>query len=313
MRPSALQALFAAWEEASPQAGRCIDAVRNAPHGDWPRWRQALDQLPFAVPATRSLGAAVSAGEPDDLAAADRLRLEAALRDLLPWRKGPFNLFGVHVDAEWRSDRKWARVAPHVDLRGRRVLDAGCGNGYYGWRMLEAGAASVTGVDPSLLFALQHAAAAYYLGHANHLALPLRLEDLELGEPFDVVFSMGVLYHRRDPLGHLRDLARHAHAGTVLVIESLIAPDAPLAPAGRYARMRNVRLIPDVATLFDWLQAAGFGDAQLVDAKTTTAAEQRATAWMPYQSLADALDAEDPSRTVEGHPAPRRAIVVARR
>ena len=46
-----------------------------------------------------------------------------------PWRKGPFNVFGVAVDTEWRSSLKWNRIAGHVNLRERRVLDVGCGGG----------------------------------------------------------------------------------------------------------------------------------------------------------------------------------------
>ena len=68
--------------------------------------------------------------------------LHRHLHALQPWRKGPFSLFGVQIDTEWRSDWKWNRVAPHLSpLAGRRVLDVGCGNGYYGWRMCAAGAA----------------------------------------------------------------------------------------------------------------------------------------------------------------------------
>ena len=247
---------------------------------------------------------------------AERRQLESALHGLEPWRKGPFNLFGVAIDAEWRSDMKWARIAPHIDLSGCRVLDAGCGNGYYGWRMLAAGAKSVTGVDPSPLFALQHAAVAYYLdhcGHARNLVLPLRLEDLEVARPFDAIFSMGVIYHRRDPEAHLRDLLRHAGANTLLVLESLIVEGATLRPEHRYAGMRNVHVVPNIATLLGWLEEARLSNATVLDIAATTTCEQRATAWMPFQSLAHALQQTNPNRTVEGHPAPKRAVILARR
>ena len=243
-------------------------------------------------------------------------RLREALLALAPWRKGPFGLFGVVVDAEWRSDRKWARVAPHVDLDGRTVLDVGCGNGYYGWRMLAAGATSVTGIDPSPLFGLQHAAVCHYMDSAQaraNVVLPLRLEEMPAGAPFDVIFSMGVVYHRRDPAAHLRAVAAHAHANTVLVLESIVGEGVPIRPAGRYAGMNNVHLVPDVPLLLAWARDAGFSRAELVDVTTTTTDEQRTTSWMPRFSLAQGLDPANGDRTVEGHPAPRRAIVVARR
>ena len=282
-------------------------------HGDRTRWLAALAELPAAVPREVSLGDCVSVGQCSDLDGAGRARLADALRGLSPWRKGPFRLFGLHIDAEWRSDLKWARIAPHMDLERAHVLDVGCGNGYYGWRMLEAGAASITGIDPSLLFTLQHAAVAYYADDPRNLVLPVGLEDLEPERAYDVVFSMGVVYHRRDPAAHVRALARHAHRDTVVVLESLVVDGGPIEPQGRYAQMRNVHLIPDVATLAGWLRAAGFSTMRLVDRSVTTVAEQRATPWMTYQSLADALDPADSTRTVEGYPAPERAVMIASR
>jgi tRNA (mo5U34)-methyltransferase len=273
-----------------------------------------LERLPDVRATEVSLGRAVSA-RATGLANESQERLEAALRELIPWRKGPFHLFGIDIDGEWRSDLKWSRIAPHVDLDGCRVLDVGSGNGYYGWRMLEAGAASVTGIDPSLLFVLQHAAIGYYVDRGGHrnTVLPVGLEQLPAAEPFDVVFSMGVLYHRRNPAEHIRGLARHAHDESTLVVESLVVDDVPLRPRSRYARMRNVWWVPDLATLHSWLAEAGFADADVVDVSPTTTAEQRTTAWMPYESLAAALDPDDPSRTVEGYPAPKRAVIIARR
>ena len=314
---AALEALFGAWREASPLARRCIDVVRSSRHGDLARWLDALADLPKLSPATVTLGATVSATASQPLCANEKAKLEATLRPLIPWRKGPFDLFGVFVDSEWRSHRKWARIAPAVELAGQRVLDVGCGNGYYGWRMLEAGAASVVGIDPSLLFALQHAAIAHYLGHARNLALPLRLEDLPPQEPFDAVFSMGVVYHRRDPTAHVRQLAGHTHGQSVLVLESLVVDGAPLHPSSatpkRYAAMPNVHVVPNLALLRTWLADAGFRRIEVADVSATTPDEQRTTAWMPYHSLADALDPNDPRRTIEGYPSPKRAVMIARR
>ena len=311
-RPIApLAALLEAWR-ASARGRRASEVLRSGQHGDLGLWLAALDRLPEIEPSRVSLGATVSAVD-QRATASDRHRLEQALRDLIPWRKGPFHLLGIDIDGEWRSDLKWARVAPHVDLDGCRVLDVGCGNGYYGWRMLEAGARSVTGIDPSLLFTLQHAAVAYYVDHggSRNSVLPFALEDLEPADPFDTIFSMGVVYHRRDPVAHLRGLARHAHDASTLVLESLVVDGGPLEPRDRYARMRNVYRVPDIATLRRWLGEAGFGTVEVADVSVTSAREQRTTAWMPYESLANALDADDVSRTVEGYPAPKRVVMIA--
>jgi tRNA (mo5U34)-methyltransferase len=152
-----------------------------------------------------------------------------------------------------------------------------------------------------------------YVQGANQV-LPLRFEELPAALTFDAVFSMGVIYHRRDPLDHVRRLYRHLRPGGQLVIESLIVEGTTLlAPAGRYARMRNVHLLPTSQVLAGWLEEAGFKAVRVADVCVTSTAEQRSTGWMRFESLAEALDPADPGRTLEGHPAPRRAIVVARK
>lgn len=171
-------------------------------HGDLARWWSAVQRLP-QVPAPK-VELAQRFALHSDHDAALQAQVKEALQGLIPWRKGPFDFFGVQVDTEWRSDWKWERVSPHVELRGKRVLDVGCGNGYYQWRMLGAGAESVVGVDPNWLFLCQFLAAKRYLPELPAWHLPLALEDLpEKLEGFDTVFSMGVLYHRRSPIDHL--------------------------------------------------------------------------------------------------------------
>ena len=290
-------------------------------HGDASKWLDVLDALPLLRPSALGLDATVTVGRLTDTTARVRRELTHLLMQLRPWRKGPWSLFGIGIDAEWRSDWKWARIAPHLEpLAGRRILDVGCGNGYYGWRMCAAGAHSVLGVDPTVLFMTQHAAVSRYVAAIDEsIALrnqlwPCRLEELEPTEPFDTLFAMGVLYHRRDPLVHLRELRSRLRSGGQLVLETLII-DAPgpqvLVPENRYARMRNVWQIPSSSSLVAWLGEAGFEQSRVVDVTVTSTKEQRATPWMQFESLADALDPADPSLTIEGHPAPRRAVVLA--
>jgi tRNA (mo5U34)-methyltransferase len=236
---------------------------------------------------------------------------------LSPWRKGPFDVFGVHIDTEWRSDWKWSRVSPHLDLVGKRVLDVGCGNGYYQWRMLGAGADSVIGVDPNWLFFCQFQAMQRYLPDLPAWHLPFALEDLPARlEGFDTVFSMGVLYHRKSPIDHLLALKDCLVKGGELVLETMVVEGdvhQVLVPEDRYSQMRNVWFLPSVPALELWLRRAGFVDVRCVDVSTTTVEEQRSTEWMKYQSLSDFLDPNDPGKTVEGLPAPRRAVIVGRK
>ena len=284
-------------------------------HGDLPRWQAAVDALPeLAVSQRELLEEFCLDGSAD---AAQQQQLEQALRGLMPWRKGPFRLFDVHVDTEWRSDFKWARLAPHLNLQGRRVLDVGCGNGYYQWRMLGAGADCVVGVDPNWLFFCQFLAMQRYLPDLPAWHLPLALEELPAKlEGFDTVFSMGVLYHRRSPIDHLLALKDCLQRGGELVLETLVVEGderTVLVPEDRYAQMRNVWFLPSVPALELWLRRAGFVDVRCVDVSVTSVEEQRQTDWMRFQSLPDFLDPADHSRTVEGLPAPTRAVILARK
>lgn len=289
-------------------------------HGDSAKWLTAIDAMPDVRTNDIDVGATVRIGSSSELDASAREVLHRCLLVLHPWRKGPFSLFGVDIDTEWRSDWKWSRVEPHLsDLRGRNVLDVGCGNGYYGWRLCQAGA-RVVGIDPTIVYSMQYLAVARYLLRArpsfSHALLPIRLEDLPGHEAFDTVLSMGVLYHRRDPAEHLRALHAHMRSGGELVLETLIVADGStevLIPNGRYARMRNVWHIPARRTLESWIADSGYSAIRVVDVTPTTVAEQRTTPWMRFTSLADGLDATDSTRTFEGHPAPVRCVVIARK
>lgn len=104
-------------------------------------------------------------------------------------------------------------------------------------------------------------------------------------------------------------------AGGELILETLVVEgDAQtvLMPGERYAKMRNVWFIPSTAALTQWLSRVGFSDIRVVDLNITSLEEQRATAWMENESLIDFLDPSDHSKTIEGYPAPLRAVLVAR-
>lgn len=271
------------------------ERLSDSAHGDFARWRAAVEQLP---------------------AARDDDQRRQLLLELSPWRKGPFDVRGVHIDAEWRSDLKWARVKDAIaSLRARCVLDVGCGNGYYALRMAEEGAESVLGIDPTLLYVMQFLAVTQDTESVPAVVLPLRLHELpDAPRVFDTTFSMGVLYHQRSPIDHLRQLKGTLRQGGQLVLETIYVPgeeSCARTPADRYARMKNVWLLPTITELTTWLQRTGFRDIDIIDESVTTTDEQRSTEWMIFESLAEALDPEDPSRTIEGWPAPRRIVVTA--
>jgi len=284
-------------------------------HGLFRNWEKSVEHLPLLQPQQLDLLHSVSA-ERDDLSDRQRQGIEKLLRNLMPWRKGPYSLYGTDIDTEWRSDWKWQRVAPHISsLAGRTVLDVGCGSGYHMWRMVGAGAQLVVGIDPMQLFLCQFEAVRKLLGDDRraHL-LPLGIEQLLTLQAFDTVFSMGVLYHRRSPLDHLLQLKNQLVSGGELVLETLVIEGDErdvLVPGERYAQMRNVYFIPSAAALKSWLEKCGFVDVKIVDYAVTSTDEQRRTSWMTSESLAEFLDPQDASKTVEGYPAPLRAVLVA--
>ncbi len=289
--------------------------LSDAAHGDLPRWRQLVADLPAAVGTSDVFDAdTVAVGGALDPAVTRAVR--DALLMLAPWRKGPFEVGGIRIDAEWQSNLKWQRLEGAIaPLADRRVLDVGCGNGYYACRMRGGGAVSVLGIDPTLLYLVQFAAIRRFMQPQPITLLPLRLEELPRPlKAFDTTFSMGVLYHQRSPLAHLSQLHDTLRSGGQLVLETIYLPGSDAlarTPPRRYARMRNVWLLPTLAELHIWLERSGFGDVVVADESVTTVAEQRTTEWMRFESLADALDADDLSVTVEGWPAPRRVILIA--
>ncbi|SJL83265.1 tRNA 5-methoxyuridine(34)/uridine 5-oxyacetic acid(34) synthase CmoB [Vibrio palustris] len=304
-----------AWLNVLPQQ---LDDWQSQSHGDLDRWLRALKKISDATPDHIDMKDSVSVRNEQPLHEGEQQKLENILKILHPWRKGPYHVHGVHIDTEWRSDWKWERLLPHIsDLTNRTVLDVGCGNGYHMWRMLGAGARQVYGIDPSTLFLVQFEAIRKLMGNSQQAQLlPLGIEQLPKLEAFDTVFSMGVLYHRRSPLDHLIQLKDQLVSGGELILETLVITgdeNDVLIPADRYAQMRNVYFFPSAKALKVWLEKVGFIDVNIVDENDTSLGEQRSTEWMTHNSLPDYIDPNNPSLTVEGYPAPRRAILVAKK
>ena len=302
-----------AWLEILPE--QVAQGMSEKRYGDLPRWRDSIAALPTLSAESIQLNAA-GVGCTGSINQGQFEELESALRGLHPWRKGPYSLFDLTIDTEWRSDFKWDRLLPKLKpIAGKRVLDVGCGNGYHCWRMLGQGASEVVGIDPTPLFVLQFKAIQHFLQQPSIHVLPLALEQLPDNlAAFDTVFSMGVLYHRRSPMDHLLRLRNCLSPGGQLMLETLVVDGddtTVFIPPGRYARMSNVWFLPSASALERWLEKLGFHDIELIDVSTTSSDEQRSTSWMTFHSLANFLDPENSQQTVEGHDAPKRAILSA--
>ena len=306
---------IADWRNTLPSLLR--EQLNPARWGDLSAWTKCLEQLPDIDPLTTDFTSAVTIGDPSLMDKGRRDQLQSTLMALHPWRKGPYDLFGLSIDTEWRSDWKWERLLPHISsLNKRLVLDVGCGNGYHCWRMLGAGANRVIGIDPSPKSVFQFHAIKHFAGAQHPVdVLPLGIEQMPNKlQAFDSVFSMGVLYHRRSPIDHLLELKGLLRSGGQLILETLIIQGTEgevLVPEERYAKMPNVWFLPSADSLIGWMRKLGFRDTRLVDICKTTTEEQRTTEWMKFESLADFLDPADSDKTLEGHPAPLRAIFLA--
>jgi tRNA (mo5U34)-methyltransferase len=263
-------------------------------------------------------GDTVMIGRADELDGAQRDQVRRYLEAFKPWRKGPFSVFGIDIDAEWRSSRKWQRLLPVLpDLRGKIVADIGCNNGYYMFRMAPHRPRLVLGFEPTV----QH----YYcfrglngIAGLRELAIDLLgVEHLPLFPAcFDVIFLMGVIYHRPSPVDTLRDVHAALAPGGTLIVESQAIPgEEPVAlfPDSTYAKAPGIYFVPTGRCLANWMAKAGFEDVDMFCSHPMSSDEQRRTAWMDFESYSDFIRPDDPQTTVEGYPAPHRVFLTGRK
>jgi tRNA (mo5U34)-methyltransferase len=159
-----------------------------------------------------------------------RSRVEA----LGPWfhnldlggvRTAPAHFLGDYPAVKWR---RFAAAVPS-DLGGRTVLDLGCNAGFYSLEMKRRGAKRVLGVDTDDDYLRQARFAAEVIGLEVEFQ-QLSVYDVgSLGEQFDVVLFLGVLYHLRHPLLALDLIHEHA-ARDLLIFQSMQRASAVIEP-----------------------------------------------------------------------------------
>ena len=232
-------------------------------------------------------------------------------KKLMPWRKGPFKIGNTFIDSEWQSFIKYNLLKPHFNLENKVVADVGCNNGYYMFRMLEDNPKKVVGFDPMASFNLQ-------FDFINHFIKSNKLKYELLGvehlpfyeEKFDIIFCLGVLYHRSDPVNMLKQLKQGLNTNGEVILDTFIIEgeeEIALTPK-RYAKMRNVYFIPTINALKNWAEIAKFKDFEVLEIKSTDLNEQRKTEWIEGESLNNFLN-EDGTKTIEGYPPPIRAYI----
>ncbi len=236
---------------------------------------------------------------------------------LIPWRKGPFKINSLEILSEWNSAIKYNLLKPHLNLEGKVIGDIGCNNGYYMFRMLAQNPQKIIGLDPMPLCKLQFDFMQFFIQESRLIFELLGIEDLPFLEvEFDVLFCLGVLYHRKNPLDCIKIIYDSLKKGGEAVFDSIIIEgeeEIALCPHNkRYAKMPNVYFIPTLKTLKNWLESSGFMEITHITTLKTSIEEQRKTPWSSGESLEDFLNANK-TKTIEGYPAPQRAYLKARK
>jgi tRNA (mo5U34)-methyltransferase len=291
--------------------------IQRSPH--WSQIHRDLKALVHGV--DRHLSSSTVIGDGIETRLPDRFDYEALEKlcaSLISWRTGPYTLGSFHIDTEWRSHMKWSRIAPLIPQRpGMRIADVGCSNGYFMHKLATLQPDITVGFDPIERCWLQFALIQSFVRTPNLAFVPMGILSLEAFQGFfDFILCMGVLYHQRDHALAVRRLFDATRSGGHVLLESLVVPsDKPLViePRDRYAKMRNAWVIPSANHLRTLFAEAGFTEVSVHSFGPLSTNEQRATKFAPYESLADFLDPNDPTRTIEGHPAPHTAAVIGKK
>lgn len=262
----------------------------------------------------------VELGLPEELSDAQRSALRQSLAELGPWRKGPFRLYGEEVLAHWDSSVRWQRAleAPQQfglkqRLHGAEVLDLGCNNGYYLYRMLGAGVSSAIGFDPVAAFEQQFRFLESISPQSNVAFERKGYQALvDYKERFDLIFCLGILYHHTDPVSILRLCREALRPGGCLVLETMALPEQYsgeqpqcLVPGSRYLGSKGVWFVPNRAALWNLLQRTGWRDAQ-ISGEFAGSDDQSRTRFGDLPAPIEFLDPHRPGFTREGLPAPVR-------
>lgn len=262
----------------------------------------------------------VEIGKSIELSSKEFEHLKLTAEELIPWKKGPFKIFDLEIDGEWRSDYKWNRIKDKIgSLKNKVVLDIGCNNGHYMFKMLKDDPQLVLGIDPVIKNLLQFNLCKHFVPHKPlHFEL-FGIEHLPLfREMFDTIFSMGIIYHHKNPIEQLFDIKNALKPGGEIILETLGIPgEAPFAltPESTYAKMKNVWFVPTINAAINWLKKAKFTNIEIISNGWEVLDEQRNTPWSPAHTHNhnDFINPNDSTQTSEGYPAPIRFCLRAKK
>jgi tRNA (mo5U34)-methyltransferase len=276
-------------------------------------YQEAIKNLPQYDNVEVGLGDKVTVNI-SSLNESEAIQIKETALLMKPWRKGPFQINDLFIDSEWQSQIKYNLLEPHFDLKDKIVGDIGCNNGYYLFRMLAHTPKKLIGFDPSAIYYSQFQFINHFIKSDIVYEL-LGVEHVEFYEhKFDVLFCLGVLYHRSDPVMMLKSLFKGLNKGGELILDTFMIDgegEMCLTPKDRYSKIPNIYFVPTVSALINWCHRAGFEKVEILETMVTEHNEQRKTEWIDTQSLEDFLDPNDATKTVEGYPAPKRVYIKA--
>ena len=287
-------------------------------HGNLEQWKNILTKLPDI--STNYLDFSkecIQIGNPKEINLSQLKILEKGLLNLRPWRKGPFNIFGLEVDSEWRSEKKWQRIEDYLPkIKGMRIGDIGCSNGYYSYKLLKLEPELIVGMDKTSLFIIQFLATKFYAKQIQELIiLPCSAEEFNPEFiDFDLLLSMGILYHAKNPSNHLASLQRLVKKNGYIILETIISnlkQNINIEKNQTYAGMSNIGTIFTKDNLIKLLNVSGFKNIQVINDSFTNISEQRTTKWMQGKSLSDFILSN--GDTLEGYPPVCRTIFIAQK
>ncbi len=279
-----------------------------------PRW-EAIRRLPKIDDVQIKIGDSIEIIL-NNLSLEDEKYIYDTAKLIQPWRKGPFQISTNFIDSEWQSYIKYDLLKPYFDITNKIVGDIGCNNGYYLFRMMAENPKKLVGFDPSSIPYCQFKFLEHFIQSGIKYEL-LGIEHVEFYEhKFDILFCLGVLYHRPNPIGSLKSLYKGLNWGGELILDTFMIDgedEICLTPKKRYSKIPNIYFIPTVNALKNWCYRAGFEEVEVLEISKTKLEEQRKTEWINTESLNDFLDNEDDSKTVEGYPAPKRVYIKAKK
>ncbi len=279
-----------------------------------PRW-EAIKGLPLLDDIEITIGNTIEI-DSNSLSKEDEKYIYNTAKLIQPWRKGPFRISTTFIDSEWQSNIKYDLLKPYFDINNKIVGDIGCNNGYYLFQMMAEKPKKLVGFDPSSIPYCQFLFLEHFIQSGIKYEL-LGVEHVEFYEhKFDILFCLGVLYHRPDPIGSLKSLYKGLNWNGELILDTFMIDgedEVALTPKKRYSKIPNIYFIPTINALKNWCYRAGFEQIKILEVSKTKLNEQRKTEWINTESLDDFLDKNDKNKTIEGYPAPKRVYIKAKK